>query len=68
MSGRFNSLQTALVALLPKRGGALYTETLAADAGISLPTVHAEMRPLIEAGVVAYDAEFDQYSYAGSPA
>lgn len=61
----FTALQTALVALLPKRGGASSSETLAAAAGISLPTVHSELRPLIEAGVVTYDGDRDQYSYAG---
>jgi len=62
----FTQNQTVLVALLPKRNGGVSTTALAAAAGISLPTVHAELRPLIEAGVVTYHDTLDEYRAAGA--
>lgn len=62
----FTPLQTVLMALLPKRAGALNTATLSTEAGVSLPTIHAELRPLIESGHVVYDGKLDQYSCAGA--
>ncbi len=60
----FTPMQTALVALLPKRG-AVSTAALAGAAAVSLPNVHVELRPLIDVGAVSYDGERDEYTYTG---
>lgn len=62
----FTQNQTVLVALLPKRSGGVSTTELATAAGISLPTVHAELRQLIEAGEVTYHDTLDEYRAAGA--
>lgn len=61
----WSSHQIALVALLPHHGGFVKAATLSATAGISMPTVHAELRPLVEAGVLTYDSVHDEYEVSG---
>ncbi len=62
---RFNSLQIALVALLPHNGGFVTAQSLAEAAAIPIERVRAEMQPLVLDNVVAYDAQRDEYEVAG---